>query len=112
ERVEMVEYASLGGDVEMARRLVEEKYAGFTIKRAGKQDALALAAGEAAAHVADESVEGHRHVADVLPDLGALGGAAHTVQIGLGVEGGDVVGDAAFEQGVVLEHGGKLLAKM
>src|SRR5690606_6684991 len=98
----MVQYASFSSDVEMTRCLVEEENARFPIERAGQQDALALAAGEAAAHIADQGVEGHGHVADVLPDLRALRGTPHPVEIGFGVEGGDVLDNAAFEQGVVL----------
>ena len=88
----------------MAGGLVEEQDARPAVERAGEQDALLLAPGEHRSHVSDQGVVLHRHRGDVVVHRGEAGARLNALRVrGVGEEG-DVLGDGAGEELVVLHH--------
>ena len=101
---------ALGGDIEMAGGLVQHQDLGALVQRPRQEDALALAAGQGRAHVADQTVVTHRHIHDVAVNLRQPRHRLYAHGRGLRIEEADVVGEGAGEQGVVLQHRAQQLA--
>ena len=89
--------------VEIGVGLVEHDQAGVAIERAGEPDALALAAGQHAAAVADAGVVALGHPQDHLVHARAPGGVDDRFGIDV-AEARDVLGDGAVEQLDVLRQ--------
>ena len=94
----------LRGLVERRGRLVEQQHRGVADDGAGDGDALALAAGQRVAALADDGVVSLRQAHDVAMDLGLLGRLLH---LGIGsafLAEADVLPQRHVEQHIVLEH--------
>ena len=100
----------LGGDVEVAGGLVQHQNLRALVQSPRQQHALALAAGQGRAHVADQTVVAHGHTDDVAVDLRQPRRRLDAQRRRFRIEETDVVGDAAGEQGVVLQHRAQQLA--
>ena len=90
------------GLVEIGGALVEHENARPAVERARQQHALALAARERRSHVADQAEILHRRAHDVVVHLRRHGRLLHPLHVEVGIEEGDVVGDRAGEEPVVL----------
>jgi hypothetical protein len=88
----------------MVVRLVEQQEGRGAQDGAGDRDALALAARQRDAALADHRVEPLRQAADELGGGGELGGARDLAVARLGSPEADVVADARREDGDVLRH--------
>ena len=66
---------------------------------------MTLARGQRRAHVADQAVIGHWHRRDRIVDACGAGGLLDQMVVGGRIEKGDIVGQRAGEQMVVLKHG-------
>ena len=77
---------------------------GFFKQRARDRQALALAAGEHAAALADRRLEALRDALDEIERLRALGRAAQLLVGRVGLADAQVLGDRAVEQQRLLEH--------
>lgn len=79
----------------------------MAVERPRQQYPLLLPAGECRAHVADERAIAHRHGGDVVVHRRGSGGGLDPPEVGVRGEEGDVVGDRAGEEAVVLhDHTG------
>ena len=96
--------------VDAGERLVEDQDWGIAQQRAGDRDALALAAGEAVAALADRRLVALGQVADELVGVGGLRGGDDLLVGGVGPAEAQVVQDGAVEEVGVLHHDGHLLA--
>ena len=100
--------ALLGGGVHRGGGVVEHEHARVGEQRAGDRDALALAAGDGQAALADLGLVALGQAAHEVVRLGAAGGRFDLLDRGLGAGVGDVLGDGRGEQeGVVADdrHG-------
>ena len=94
----------LGGGVERAGRLVEDQDRRVLHQRARDRDALALAAREHAAALADAGLEAFRIALDEIERLRARGGLANLLVGRLRPADAQVLADRAVEQQHLLEH--------
>ncbi len=90
--------------VERARRLVEDQDARIGDEGAGDGDALALAARQRAAALADDGVVAFRQLEDEVVRAGELGGGDDALHRRRRIGERDVVADGAVEQHVLLQH--------
>ena len=95
---------AFGRRVEGRRRLVENQDRRVLEERAGDGQALALAARERAAALADDGVEAVRLAGDELDRLGAFERLDHLLVGGVGAADLEVLADGAGEQHRLLEH--------
>ena len=103
---------ALGGGVDRRRRLVEDQDARVGDERPRDGDALALAARERVAALADDGVEALGQRVDELLGLGHARGAAHLLVGRLGAPVGDVLAHGGGEQERVLRHDADLAAQL
>ena len=90
--------------IEIGRAFIEEQRVRLAIKRAGQQDTLALPARQCRAHITDQAGIAHWHRGDLLMhprDTGAILDPGHIQPL---VEKGDVVGERARQQQIILQH--------
>ena len=92
----------------MAGGLVEQQDAGCAVERARQHDALHLPARERAAHVADQRLVAHRHPHDLFVDGGKPRHLLNSAPDRRRAEAGDVLGDRAGKQPVVLQYAADL----
>ena len=83
---------------------------GAAIERARQHDALHLPARKRAAHIAHQRLVAHRHAQDLFVDGGELRHLLDPLRVGRRAEAGDVLGDRAGEQPIVLQHAADLRA--
>ena len=108
-RLHRVADALLGAGVDRGGRVVEDEDGGAENEGAGDGHALALAAGERGAALADHGLVVVRQAHDVVGQLGVFGGAVDALLAGPGVAVGDVVLDRGREEErVLLHHGDRL----
>ena len=100
---------ALGLGVERRGGLVQDQHRGVAVERAGDRQALALAAGQAGAFLAQHLVITLRQLGDEVGGKGGLGGGAHAGGVGIGVGVGDIGRDGVVEQHHVLAHHRQLL---
>ena len=100
---------SLSKPVRLA--LAKDQDPGPAIERPREQHTLLLATGERRTHVPDQALVAHRHAFNVDSYLCQLGAHAHELHVDLVVEAGDVLGERALQQAVVLRDQGDLAAK-
>ena len=94
--------------VEVRSALVEDQDPGPAIKRPREQHPLLLATGERRTHVPDQALVAHRHAFDVDSYLCQLGAHPHELHVDLVVEAGDVLGERALQETVILRDEGDL----
>src|SRR3984885_12916476 len=97
-------YGPLALIVERAGRLVEDEYPRIGDERAGYRDALALAAGQARATLADDSVVAFGKPDDEVVGPGERGCRDHALHRHHRVGKCDVVADGPVEEHVLLKH--------
>ena len=98
----------LGLGIERAGGFVEDEDAGLGEQGAGDGEALALAAGELDATLADDGVVGLREAQGELVDAGRGAGADELVFGGIGAGEEDVLTDGAVEEEGVLKDDAEL----
>ena len=101
----------LGFGIERGRRLVEQDDRRILDQRAGDGDALALAARQLQAVLADRRVVAEREAHDEFVGVRGLGGGDDLVLGCAGLAEGDVLADRAAEQEHVLADIGDLPAQ-
>jgi len=92
------------GLVEIGGALVEYENARPAVKRTREQHALALTARQRGSHVADQAEILHRLAHDVVVDLRCQSRLLHSLHVEVRVEEGDVVGNGAGEEPIILRH--------
>ena len=97
--------------VERARGLVEDQDPRLAQQCASNRDALALAAGQAAATFADDRVVALRQFQDEVMSAGERGRGDHALDRHAGLGQRDIVADRAVEQNVFLQHDAQLAAQ-
>jgi len=97
--------------VQRAGSFVEQQHAGVAQQGAGEGDALALAAGESAALLADEGFEAEGEFVDEVRGGGGFGGGPDCCVGGAGAAHADVGGDGVVEQQAILADIGEGVAQ-
>ena len=108
--VQSLEDQLFRGRVETRAGLVQNQDGAVADHGASDGDALALAAGEGHAPLANHGVVTLRHLLDELMRVGQLGGAENLGAAGFRLAVRDVVPDRAVEQQSLLQHEADLLA--
>ncbi len=99
-----LDHKVLGLRVQRGSRFVEDQNRVVADQRSGDADALALAAGQRGAAIADQAVVAVGHAVDELVGVGQLGRRNDVVVGGVGAAERDVVADGASQQHRVLQH--------
>ena len=89
---------ALGFGIDRGGGFVEDQDARVDQQRAGDRDALAFAAGEGLAALADEGIVAVGQLQDEFVGVGGAGGVDNLLPRGVGAAVGDVLGDGAVEQ--------------
>ena len=103
-RAQVLDEQPLGLRVDGRHRVVEHEHARAGEQRPGERDALALAAGEVDAALADQRVVALRQVVDEGRDSGGLAGGEHLVPVGVGPRGEQVLAQEHREEDGLLRH--------
>ena len=103
-RSQSLDHEPLGLGVERRGRLVEDQDRRVADHRPRDADALALAAGERIAALADHRVVAVRHPRDELVGVGELGRGDDLLLGRVGAPIGDVLADRAVEEHRLLQH--------
>jgi hypothetical protein len=94
--------------VEVARSFIEQEDTRGSVKRTCDHDALQLAPGKGAAHVAHQGLVPHGHTDDLFMVRGGFGRLLDSFEVWRRAETSDVVGDRAGEQAIILQHSADL----
>src|SRR3982751_5051398 len=92
----------------MRRSLVNEKDRRTGVESARKEHALLLATRKRRAHISDQRVVTHRHRLDFIVDRSQPRAFNDPIHVKLRIEKGDVFGERAGVEKVVLHHGADL----
>ncbi len=92
--------------VEVRGALVQDQDPGAAVERAGDPHPLLLAPGQGRTHVPDQALVAHRHAFDVSGYLREGGALAHPPHVDLLIEAGDVLGERALQETVILRDEG------
>ena len=112
ELFEGVDDEFFGFAVERGGGLVEQEDGAVADHDAGDADALALAAGEGRAAIADQGVVAERHGHDEVVGVGELGGRDDLFLRRVGAAEGDVLEDGSAKEDGVLQDVADLVAQM
>ena len=111
QSVERLEHQLFGRRVEPRGRFIEDQDRRVADDGAGDGDALALAAGERHAALADHRVVAFRHPLDEFVRVGEPGRADDLIAGGFGFAVGDVLPDRRVEENRLLQDETDLLAQ-